>query len=371
MTHRCVAARRLLRWLLPALALAGCDQPNYAPPTLIDRLRVIAVRAEPPWLGVGPTQLRAKAVGAPDDAVLCHAWSLCLFAWQEDGNYQCIDPELAVDLGTGATATVSVLDLLPLLPKVPTVLQRKGLLPPDELSGGDDGGGGAPGDDTPESDTGFEVQVLFQVSEAAMWGGSCPSATEALAAPCADRARCVAGFKRLKLGVDTDGAPDPRVVHENPRLLGLRVDDDSWPAGVRLQVRPYLAPAPTFDPDAPDWTGIRLEPTFDPASLEVVQKSADPGLPDVAETLVFSFFATQGRFDYTRTGDNVPHNGFQPEAVPEDADDARRRIRLWVVARDDRGGVDWLEREAELVPDGVLPDECIALLPGLPTCVPR
>lgn len=365
------------RTLLPiVLTLAGCDQPDYAPPTLIDHLRVIAVRAEPPYLGVAETNFDLLAVGHDPQQPLCYAWSLCLFAWQEGGNYRCIDPELAVDLGNGPTARASVLDLLPLLPKVPEVLQRKGLLPPDELGGagnGPDGGGGGTDGATDAGDEqqGLEVQLLFQVSERALWGGTCPDTATALSDPCTDRARCVAGFKGVALGVDGEGKADPRYAHANPTLTGLLYGEHGWPEATTLLLAPYRAQPAPAPPALPDTTGLRLEPTFPPSTLEVIQESADPGLPDVQETLVFSFFSTQGTFDYVRTGDNVPSNGFRPGTVADDATAEARAVQLWIVARDNRGGVTWLTRRAQMAAAGEIPDDCIAKLPGASTCVAR
>ena len=182
MLRRTIA--RSCAWLLIAMAW-GCSSPDYDPPTLINQLRVLAVRADPPWLGPGATTVDMLAVGT--DQKLCYAWQLCLFAWSEAGNYRCLDPELAKDLGTGATASTSVLDLLGLLPNVAAVLERKGLLPPAELSGDPVGGssddGSSDSGTEPQSDSGLEVQILFLVGEADLWGGNCPSVAEALAKP--------------------------------------------------------------------------------------------------------------------------------------------------------------------------------------------
>lgn len=356
---------RSCAWLLATLAL-GCSSPDYDPPTLINQLRVLAVRAEPPWLGPATTKLDMLAVGS--DAPLCYAWQLCLFAWSEGGNYRCLDPELAKDLGTAPTAATSVFDLLGLLPNVAAVLERKGLLPPAELSTGP-GSGGSDSGTEPESDSGLEVQVLFLVGEASLWGGTCPTVAEALARPCPDRSRCIAGYKSLALGIGPSGTPDPRVAHANPTLTGLRLGQDGdglWLPGVVLRIAATVPREPTLEDLQRDTNGLRLDPTWTPESVELVQPSADPGLPDQLETLTFDWYSTAGTFDYRETGDNVSANGYQAEAKAETVDGAA--VRFWLVVRDSRGGADWLSRDAVIA---TLADDCVAALPGAATCIAR
>ncbi len=355
---------------LTCATLAACDTPDYPPPTLVDQLRVLAVRAEPPHLGVAPSAIDVLAVG--HQGPLCYAYQACLFAWAEAGMYRCLDADIALDLGTEATATVSVLDLLTLLPKVTAVLQKKGLLPPGEirLGGGDGTDVGGDGTDAAEGDTGLEIQILFQVAEAGLYGGACPSVAEALAKPCSDRTRCIQGWKALTLGVDADGAPDPRHAHTNPVLLGLRVgpegkpplplDDPSldWPADAPLTIARYEADEDDLELALADTHGLRLQPRWTPESLEIVRKSPDPGLPDTREALTFDWYSTAGNFDYRRTGDNVASNGYMAERDPE--------VELWLVVRDDRGGAAWLHRRASR---SELPKGCVAALPGSAQCI--
>ncbi|HAN30912.1 MAG TPA: hypothetical protein DCQ06_04890, partial [Myxococcales bacterium] len=68
---------------------------TYNPPSLINKLRVIGVRAEPPVVSViGKTKLEPLVVGYDTQEPLCYAWSLCLFALSADGNFACLDPDL-------------------------------------------------------------------------------------------------------------------------------------------------------------------------------------------------------------------------------------------------------------------------------------
>lgn len=369
----CCAPRLAILSAIIALLAVGCDSPAYPPPTLIDQLRVLAVRAEPPYLGIAPSRLDLLAVGS--EAPLCIAWQLCLFAWAEGGAFGCLDPAIASDLGTGATAEVSVLDLLPLLPKVPEVLRRKGLAPPAELNvGGDGGGGGTDAGEPPTGDAGLQVQILFVVAEAAVTGGVCPSASAALARPCADRTRCIQGYKALTLGVDGQGAPDPRHVHANPVLLGLRVGPDAvparvetdagadWPAAAPLRLAPYRQAGDSLAAVRADTHGLRLTPRWTPESSEVMRPSVDPGLPDRREALIFDWYSTSGTFDYRRSGEQAASNGLMTAAQAQ----AGEALTLWLVVRDERGGAAWLQRRGVIEP---LAAGCVAALPGAATCV--
>ena len=64
---------------------------------------------------------------------------------------------------------------------------------------------------------------------------------------------------------------------------------------------------------------------------------------DFQEQLVVQYFATEGIFEYAaRTGES-PKNGWVARKRA-----AGQTIMLWFVARDNRGGVTWAERQVRV-----------------------
>ena len=80
-----------------------------------------------------------------------------------------------------------------------------------------------------------------------------------------------------------------------------------------------------------------LQVTYDPASAELV--SSEESVEAVPEELLFSWYATSGVFERGRTAPDLMDNEFRPDGDMASADD-----RIWVVVRDGRGGIGWIER---------------------------
>ena len=349
---------------LGCLSTLGCDDANYDPPTLIKTMRVLAVRADPPYIGLAPTRVSAFVVGQTPGETLCYAWALCPFAWEEDGNYACLDPSLQVDLGNAPTANANLLALLTVLEKLPAVLAAKGLQPPKDVAV--DGATDKPSDVA--VDAGFEVRLLFQISEARIWGGTCPNdTTKMLAKPCPTRDGCMFGDKGLRVVVPNDKGAPSKDVHANPRLELLTLNGVPWPADVTPTVAVYKAP-PADDLTQLNTTqGLEVRPVWSPGSIELISKSTEAGVPDTTERLIFSFFSDAGTFQYRRTGFQVPDNGYQAERPAKKA--ATQLVTLWVVVRDGRGGSDWTTRQ--LLVDPTTPAGRHPLCgddPSLPKC---
>ncbi|MCO4762801.1 MAG: hypothetical protein KC502_14905 [Myxococcales bacterium] len=344
--------RSLAATAAAASLMLGCSGPDYDPPTLVKSLRVLALRADPPFVSMSPTKATPFVVGQRAGSKLCYAWALCPFAWQEEGNYQCLDPSIQVDLGTGPTATFSLVQLFSVLDKLPAVLEKKGLnLPSDVVvDGATDGETDKP--DVQLEGSNLEVKLLYQVSEARIWGGTCPdSATTILSKPCKTRDGCMFGYKQLgvvmpanlggKPGADPQQAP--KGVHSNPILQTLALNGVPWPADVTPTVAPYKADTSQEFPSQDETRGLELLPIWPEDSVELIAKSKEAGVPDRKERLIFSFYSDAGSFQYRRTGYQVPHNGFQADKPAESA--KSQLVNLWVVLRDGRGGVDWAARK--------------------------
>jgi hypothetical protein len=298
--------KKLMMCLMTSLFAIACTD-DFRPPSLVDGLKVIAVRAEPPYIaatGGSGTRLEAKVVGVDPQAPLCHAWALCLFAANADGRFGCVDQRLQVDLGTDASATATVLDVLRLLDGYHAFMadQPQAGLADAPTPTGPPGSSGAP-----------EVTVLFGVAEAAAFGGTCPASASAfLRTGCLDRDRCTIGQRSLKVAMN---AADR---HENPTLTSLRVVATELADGATASVAGA--------------SSVALVPTW--------TTSPSPGAPaDSASSgeILLSWHATAGTFERQRSYDAVPGTSWQAAGVP-----AGQPVDVWVVARDGRGGVAWL-----------------------------
>lgn len=355
-------------WLSTALAtgvlaVGACGQVEYDPPSLVNKLRVLGVRAEPPVIKPPlDTDLKLLAVGMPEGATLCYAWAFCPFAWAKEGQFACVDPDLQVALGTEATARVGIAELLEVQAKVPAVLEKLKLTLPAGLNGppsvkcGDavcEGSESAANcaNDCPsgppvcgdkrcvkaaedfctcaadcKAPTSFETFVLFQVRTLASLGptvAACPTdATAAIAGICANDRTCLAGYKRLAV------ATLPCLAHSNPRILGVKLNGVPWPEAATPTVA--LGDA------------VQVEPQLDLADKEVVGPFADPSLGIEKESLLLSWFSTGGTYAKQRTFDSVPGNTFNtPQVVPT----AGSLVTLWLVVRDGRNGTAWTSRQ--------------------------
>ncbi len=348
-------------FIAPALLLCllvggACDRVEFEPRTLVNRMRVLAVRAEPPALGFGgKSQLSMKVVTFEGDEPLCHAWAFCLMgALQQTDNLSCLDDDLLVPLGVAPEATVTFAQVMETFGNVGKVMEKLGLNPPeDQLAQDKPDEKQCPEDGEKPLDFN-EFPIYFKVAAASEFGGTCPTDPLAMLAPaCTDRKHCVGGFKVMRIALKqvtkdckTSILPDSFALHANPKLVGITMEGVDWPQGLV----PTLAPVKEDDtvtagPPDSDKRGVELIPKLSEDSIEVLYKSKEPGLADPTERIVFSWLSTAGRFSYGRSSDKAPDTRFRAAPL---ADNPDGEVRIWVVVRDGRGGVDWLERKVKV-----------------------
>lgn len=301
---------RLCCAALLALVFCGCDA-DFKPGYRIDSPRLLALAADHPYARPGETVALDLLVVGPGRASLEWAHGTC-----------------TLPADSSAVGCLSALDdgLTPfaLDDGLPALQVPEGLL-----------------GDLPES------QRLSALIGVAVVG--CPGSlseqgdTAGLPFTCRDESGRALGLSALQIGVKRVfvRAEDR---NENPRIEGLRFDDGAWPAD-RIP-RAEVCEAGGYDLDACP-AGLRHRIRVEASAPE---RGVDEFGAAFEETIIIQYYATSGLFrDAVRLGaspDNVwvaqaGAGSEPPDAGPEGGGDAL----LWLLVRDDRGGVSWTRRQ--------------------------
>jgi hypothetical protein len=273
-------AKRPLALALLALGplAAGCGS-DFAPPSLLDDLRVLAILAEPLELGPGDeVTLRPVIYAPPGDALTGLAWSFCPFDLGPQSGYACAAPACEHALTPEVDGSVRA---------APGELALACL---EEL-----GASGEPPPGLP-SEPPEVLDVRFQL---ALTSASGDSREAVLRVPLWTRAAPASPNRAPALaGVEWDGAPAAP-----GELLGPAAEGDERELRVRV----------------------------DPASLD--SYLGPDGEPVLEEPLV-SFYATAGRFAWDRDVGQELAVTWTAERLPPELGEAE----VWLVTRDLRGG---------------------------------
>ncbi|HOX47065.1 MAG TPA: hypothetical protein PK668_25955 [Myxococcota bacterium] len=288
--------------VLLACALAGgCDSP-FPDETLVERLRLLAVAAEPPEAGVTDTLAFRALVADPRGAgrPLEYTWAVCFLAiGYAAADVACPGPGNFPLEAEGDGARLAVPEL------VAWLMEQD--LPVDP---GDPGGG-----EWPEVVT---LLVGLEVSGPPLADQDGPERVRAL--------------KRFHLRLSGQASPN-----HNPALAGLSLDGLPWDE----------APGPNGVPELQAGSEHLLRPEVLAGSVETFSEGEPP--EEVQETLLFSWFSTGGEFRDQRTlldpllYEDLAKNRLKAPEEPG-------RYDLWLVVRDDRLGAGWLQTAFEVVP---------------------
>lgn len=276
--------------LLVALLLSGCSN-KFDPTSWVNGLRLLGVKAEPPEVAAGQQSHLTALVAHPSGSAPSITWDACLLPPppRSSGavNEDCIDLEqgpalLPFGSGPETTATMPMVQPLDL-----------GL--PDESNG-------------------FYLPVRLRLT--------------------AD-GQTLTAFYRLRLYL---GPQSPNPPNQNPVLMGVyrRASPDDQ-QGVPLD---ESSPFVVHEGDE-----VTIAALVTPESSEsYVVYDGDPRTTPprtVTETIRYSWFATAGKFSQEVSGVPKPNTTL---TLKEHLPPVGSTIDLWVVARDDRGGEDWLHR---------------------------
>jgi hypothetical protein len=274
--------------LAVALAPLWSCSGELSPQSLVERFRILAVRADVPEPSPGDTVTLDALVADPDGAgrAVSYLWVACVLGPSRDPQ-ACADPSGGGIIGVGFAATFSFVA--------------------PALAGGE-----------------TAAQVLLTFSGCAggtftlpMDGGT-PSGTPECAGGDAATA-----YKRVVVSTATER-------NHNPSLATLSLDGESWVEGPAV-TRTACVEGSTCTP-------LEVGATLGPGSAENWTEIVF-GSPQVRTEEVFvSWFATGGSFERIRSGGEDPKVKFTPPKEPGTLD-------FWFVVHDGRGGTDWTSRQ--------------------------
>jgi hypothetical protein len=281
--------------LTSLLAGLGCEDP-FRPESLVDRLRILGVRSDPPAVGLDDRASLEALVADPAGAgraVTC-SWAVCLLEISDFAtDIPCPGPDAYALAGSGPTTELSMPDL------VAWALERGFPLEPGRLPG------------KPGELESFPLIIGLRVD-----AGD----------------ESVRAIKRIELRLVEQDEPST-----NPRLAGLEAEGQpigSEPLVVSAGAGSVLL-RPLADEDSRDW--------YTPPGSDEVQ----------LEDFLFSWFSTTGEFeerwtvlDVSSAGSDLSENQFLLPA----GEIGLGEQRLWVVVRDGRFGVDWLAFDLRVEP---------------------
>ncbi len=294
-----------LPWLL-----LGCDTPPE-PGTKVDSFRVLAELADQPFAHPGETVQLSSLSFDPQGRQVSWAWASCVNPASSDLN-GCLerinegpDPTssvFALGVGTSSATLTIPTDAIDELPPAARAGATVGVLSvacPGDLSFGQ-GPNGLPAR-CQETGTGRDLTLD----------------------------EFIIGFKRIRVR-QTDR-------NKNPEITGITFDGVDWPA-TEIKTVGYCD-ADDFDYGAcGDKQKHQLAAVLSADSFESGKDELGRAFE---EQVVIQHYATEGIYEFeVRTGKS-PKTGWVARKHA-----SGQTVTLWFVARDDRGGVTWAERQA-------------------------
>jgi hypothetical protein len=141
----------------------------------------------------------------------------------------------------------------------------------------------------------------------------------------------VVGLKRIQLRASDRNA--------NPGIASVTFDGADWPAGEIKEIG-------FCDTDDNDYAACSDSNKHDIAA-QVTSDSFEVGSDEFGrafeEQVIVQYFATEGIFENEIRIAAEPKTGFVARKAA-----SGQELRLWFVARDDRGGVSWAERRVQV-----------------------
>lgn len=329
-TMKHLAVRTLL--LSSALA-AGCAD-EQTPFNEIDRLRILAIQADPPWVAPQQsTELSALAVVpraaaemmGTETPTISYAWEWCPFRGGQEVDYECALSEAQLEQIILEESGFEV-DIDYLLGRGPTA----------------------------EFDYAFPAGVLQDACEGLL-GRDVPSFIEVPS--CEGDGLDVSIELTVTAGDETlRGITDVKLLfgegelNINPEIVGLAAIDPAAPG------QPIALTEDGPNPLKRDTLYTLVANVPMSASQPYVRVPPDmPMQPEqTREDIIITWFYEGGDMDFTRTSFFAGESAFEDAlaneyATPRKVDWEPDRAYLYLVVRDGRDGIEWLERRVTLV----------------------
>ena len=279
---------RVFAGLAVILAAGACSE-DMAPQSLVDKFRVLGVRADVPEASPGETvhldALLADPLG--DGRTVSYLWAACVLgpaANPED----CADPEAGGIIGIGFTPEFSFV--------APAV---------------------------PEGDVSSQVLVTLLVCAGGTFVLPTVDGGDISGFPECEGGDGATAYKRVTIGTAAER-------NHNPAFVDVAVDDTP------LGAEPLRLPACAEG----ECRALSVTATAAPDAVETFIEIAFGEPIEREEGVYVSWFATDGSFERIRSGvDDLQVNWTPPAGAAT--------VDLWFVMHDGRGGTDW--RSAQLV----------------------
>ena len=310
--------------------LAGCGS-DFDPKSLLNKYRILAIQADPAELAFDPQNPTAEAsttlklvdfdpasVGLdPDAEPPKYRWSYCTISMGSAGEFACLDP--LEDHPLGGTGTSVVFDLGLELPVILADLNEFAAaagVDPSSLAAPRCGLSSLP------------VQIKLEVEHASVG--------------------TITTVKTLNLRLPPQGeTAEPPKVNQNPKITGFTVaGKDACTADAVVDGCFVAAPvgSPTLD--------LKVEiadggaESYEVSSLD---SAGDCVTETKTETLFYSWYTSVGEVKFGVTNAETLENQLKlPKSFPEDRTGPTMPVRVFVVVRDGRGGVDTREAAFQL-----------------------
>ncbi len=315
-TNRCLLPA-LLAALMASLAACGAD---FDPGSNVSSLRVLSVQADQPFAAPGETvSIQAQSYD-PQGRAIEWAWATC-----QNPDSSSVEGCLA----RIAETTVASGEL-PLIARGPGVDNVQLTIPADALDG-----------IAPEERQNALIGVLSIACPGSLDVDVDPAAasdTVLLPFRCTDPSGVELGLHDSIVGIkrifvrETDR-------NQNPVIDSISFDGEPWAPDDIKEVDACDTDDFTFD-DCEGNGDHRLAANLSPASFE---SGVDELGYDFTESLVVQHYATEGIFEYEVRVGELPETRWVARSSA-----SGQELRLWFVARDDRGGVTYAERQVRV-----------------------
>jgi hypothetical protein len=280
----------MLTSLAVVLAVGACSE-DLPPQSLVDKFRVLGIRADLPEAAPGePVQLEALLADPLHGArTISYLWAACVLgpaANPED----CADPAAGGIVGVGFTPSFAFV---------------------------------AP--ELPEGALSSQVLVTLLVCAGGTFVLPTADGGEPTGFPVCEGGDAATAYKRVTIS-------DDAVRNHNPSFVDVALD------GTPLGTEPLELPA-CAEGECAERT---VTATAAPDAVETFIEIAFGEPIEREEGVYVSWFATHGSFERIRSGVDDLVVGWTPPAGPATVD-------LWFVMHDGRGGADWRSARIELV----------------------